>query len=272
MAKVDIMLPFWGDVNLLKKAVLSVTGQTEQDWRLVILDDCYPSEEPLKFINSLGDTRIEYIRHKNNIGVTKNFNECIKLAKSEYCILIGCDDMLLPHYLSTALDAIGDADMYQPSVGVINKDGVSYLPLVDRVKRILRPKKSGIYQGEKLATSLSRGNWLYFPSIMWRTASLQRYRFNPNFKITQDILLELQLIIDNGVLYLDNNHKTFLYRRFSESLSSKEKKNGGVRFDEETAAYNHLASLFESRGWPKAKKAAQQQLISKIHRKISSFK
>jgi len=42
----EIFLPFYGSVQLLKEAVLSVVAQTDKNWSLTVLDDCYPSEEP----------------------------------------------------------------------------------------------------------------------------------------------------------------------------------------------------------------------------------
>ena len=40
---IDIMLPYWGDFELLKKTINSVLSQTNNSWTLTIIDDCYPS-------------------------------------------------------------------------------------------------------------------------------------------------------------------------------------------------------------------------------------
>ncbi|HSW77780.1 MAG TPA: glycosyltransferase family 2 protein [Candidatus Chromulinivoraceae bacterium] len=268
MAKADILLTFWGDVELLKKAVESVVAQTEKDWHLFVLDDCYPSDEPAKYFANLKDKRITYYRHPKNIGITKNFNYAVKKAKAPYCILLGCDDIMLPNYLETALKNIGEADFYQPSVDVMDGDGTVYLPLGDRIKRFLQPKKSGIYQGEKLAASLSHGNWLYFPSILWKTATIKKYGFNDRYKIAEDVVLEMDIIKDGGRLYFDTA-TTFQYRRFAKSLSSVEKSKGGVRFDEEDEVYDHLASEFKKLGWNKAARAAAWRVTSRLHRALN---
>jgi glycosyltransferase involved in cell wall biosynthesis len=258
MAKVDVLLPFWGDVELLKQAVESVLAQTEQDWRLIVADDCYPSDEPALYFKNIGDKRITYIRHKVNLGITKNFNFLTHKASAPHCILIGCDDKLLPHYIERAIQKIGDADMYQPGVEVINERGITYLPVGDRVKRLLQPRKAGIYQGEKLAASLCHGNWLYFPSILWKTSTIQKYGFNQNYSVTQDVYLELSIIIGKGSLYFDNT-RSFQYRRFANSVSSVE-KSSGKRFNEEARVYDHFNKIFVSIGWKKAARA--NKLIS----------
>jgi glycosyltransferase involved in cell wall biosynthesis len=265
MTKVDILLTYWGDVDLLKEAVNSVLAQTENDWRLLVFDDCYPSKEPAKFFSALKDKRITYYRHKENIGITNNFNFALKDARAKYCVMLGCDDVMLPNYLELALAHVGDADMYQPLVDVIDGHSNVYLPLGDRIKRILQPRKSGSYAGEKITTSLCTGNWLYFPSIMWKTKTIKKYGFDPKYKIAEDVILEFNIIKDGGVLFFDRC-TTFQYRRFANSLSSREKSKHGVRFHEETDVYKHFAKVFMEMGWKKASRAAKWHVTSRLHR------
>lgn len=268
MKKIDILLPYWGEFSLLKETIESVLAQTNDNWTLTILDDHYPTLDAKLYCSQQIDKRISYYRNKRNIGITNNFNLSIEKAASDYCMILGCDDVLLPNYVEIALKNIGGNDFYQPSVEIVDADGKSYLPLADRVKRLLRPKKSGIYKGEALATSLCHGNWLYFPSITWKTSTLKRYRFDPKYKIVEDVVLELDIIKDGGKLFLDTN-ATFKYRRFANSLSSKEKAKGGVRFDEEDKVYSYLSEVFKELGWDKASRAARLHITSRIHRLIS---
>lgn len=268
MAKVDILLTYWGDVELLKKAVESVLNQTEPDWHLYVFDDCYPSQEPAKYFAKLKDKRITYFRHKKNIGITKNFNYALKTAGAKYCSMLGCDDIMLPNYLEQALASIGNADLYQPYVDVIDASGNVYLPLGDRIKRMLQPRKAGMYAGESLAASLCTGNWLYFPSILWRTEIIKKYKFDNKRRVVQDVIVELSIIKDGGTLYFDK-YTTFQYRRFKASVSSSEKAKGGVRFNEEKEAYNEFAKKFSAMGWKKASRAAKWHLTSRLHRIIA---
>lgn len=268
MAKIDILLPYWGDFTLFKQTVESVLQQSNPDWRLLIFDDCYPTDEAEKYIQTIRDPRVSYYRHKKNIGITHNFNFAVSHATSRYCSILGCDDILLPNYVDTALSNIGAADFYQPGVEVIDKNNNVYLPLVDRLKRLLRPPRSGIYKGEKLAASLCRGNWLYFPSIVWKTSILQHYPFNAAYKIAEDVIVELDMVKDGRELYLDNT-VSFRYRRFADSLSSKEKGKSGVRFNEENKVYDDFSIKFRSMGWNHAARAARLRLILRIYHMIS---
>jgi glycosyltransferase involved in cell wall biosynthesis len=263
MAKVDILLPFWGDVDLFKRTVLSVLAQTEDDWKLSIYDDHYPSLDAATFIESLRDPRISYHRHEQNIGITPNFNYALDRVAANFFVMVGCDDVFLPNYLEVALKEIDAADFYQPGVEIINGNGDVYAPLTDRVKDILRPQ-AGIYSGEKLASSLCKGNWLYFPSILWRSEVVKKYGFDNKYKIAEDLNLILQLILDDHKLKISST-KTFQYRRFAQSLSSKEKKRGGIRFEEEIEVYEKFSQLFKNRGWRKAALLAKLRITSRIN-------
>ena len=261
-------MPYWGDFSLLKQTVDSIFSQTSHDWHLTILDDHYPSTKAYEYYTKNPDPRLTYIRHEKNLGITKNFNYAVQSATAPYLVIVGCDDILLPNYVETALKNIGNADFYQPGVEVIDANGNIYLPLGDRVKRWLQPHKPGLFSGEELAVSLCHGNWLYFPSITWKTTTLQKYPFEETYKIVEDLDLELRLIIDGATLAFDTT-PSFQYRRFDESLSSKEKGKNGVRFSEETAAYTHFAKEFKKIGWTSAARAAKLHATSRINRIIS---
>lgn len=261
--KIDILLPYWGDFTLLKKAVDSVIAQTEQNWKMLIVDDCYPSDEAQKYFSKIKDDRITYYRHKENMGLVRNFNYVLDQATADYCVIFGCDDLLLPTYLETALSKIGESDMYQPGVNVIDENDKVYLPTADRLKKFLRPKGAGLHSGENVATSLCSGNWIYFPSILWRTSTLKKYGFDNTKGNTQDVIAELSIIRDGGSIYVDDE-VTFLYRRSAASFSSKAK--GGTRFTEERQTYLDFSDEFRKMGWKKAALSARIHITSRLHR------
>jgi len=270
MAKVDILLTYWGDFELLKKTVESVFAQTETDWHLSVFDDAYPTDEAKNYFKTVNDKRVTYVKHKKNIGITNNFNFALKTAKAKYCVMLGCDDKLLPNYIESALKNIGDADLYQPAVEIIDANDTVYLPIGDRIKNILRKKSPAVYQGQELATSLSNGNWLYFPSILWKTSTIQKYGFDPRYKIAEDLVLLFQIIKDGGTLFVDDK-VSFQYRRFADSLSSREKTKGGIRFHEENEVYSHFADEFKSIGWNTAARAAKLRITSRLHQFMEKF-
>jgi glycosyltransferase, family 2 len=78
------------------------------------------------------------------------------------------------------------------------------------------------------------------------------------------------MIIDGASLCFDST-ETFQYRRFADSLSSKEKGKNGIRFKEEKEVYDNFSDRFNEIGWKKAARAAKLRITSRAHSLLSKF-
>lgn len=269
----EFFVPFWGDPTLLFDAVESVRAQTVTDWRLQVIDDCYPDDSVAAYFAALGDERVVYTRNEKNLGITDNYREAIRRATSSHITILGCDDLLLPNYLevvSSTLALVPDADVVQPGVEVIDENGRPILPLVDRVKqRLLAPQKRGrngtaaVLRGEHLATSLIRGDWLYWPSLAFRTETLRRIDFRDGLPIIQDLALLMDIAFDGGTLAY-NPTVAFAYRRHTQSASQKTLLDGR-RFRDERAYYAEAVRLARTQEWTRTARAARLRLMSRLH-------
>lgn len=264
----EIFMPFYGDIEHFKLAVLSVTQQTDPNWELTILDDQYPSEIPAQFVVSLKDARIKYIRNESNLGVSRNFQKCIDLAQAEYITIMGCDDLLLPGYVSRTKEIIAgnkNVSYIQPGIEVVDENGQNYFPLGDKVKAKLKSKFAPpkLIGGEELATSLMQGCWTYFPSIAWKTSAIRKFNFRADFRIVLDLALQLDLIVQGGSLYVDSE-TTFAYRRHRKSVSMESALNG-TRFQEESRLFSEFGQRAAALGWKKAASAARLHTTSRIN-------
>ncbi|WP_440708548.1 glycosyltransferase family 2 protein [Herbiconiux sp. YIM B11900] len=266
----DIMMPFYGRPDHFREAVQSVLAQSDPDWRLVIVDDVYPDTAPGEWAASLAaaDPRVHYLRNAVNLGVGGNFRECVRLLENERAVLMGCDDRMHPRYverMASLAAAYPSASILQPGVEVIDAEGAVHHPLADRVKGLLRFRGSGArsYSGEPLATSLLRGNWAYFPSIVWRSEELRRHGFRPGFEVVQDLALMIDIILDGGSFVLDDE-VCFSYRRHAASVSAVTGPDG-AKFAEERALFAEAASRMRARGWPAAARAARLHVTSRLN-------
>lgn len=265
----DIMLPHYGDTGLMQAAVRSVLDQTDKDWRLTVVDDGKEEGVP-EWFASLGDSRVRYLRNEQNLGITKNFRKCVDLVESTHFAMLGSDDLLLPTYVETmraAIEAEPDAVIYQPGVEVIDENGNPSTTLGDEVKkRLYAPKDTSrrlVLSGEPLAANLLGGNWLYFPSIVWRADAVKEVSFREDLSVIQDLALIIELIRRGGKLVVEPA-TAFRYRRHSGSLSSSEAVSG-ARFGEAVRFFNEVAAELDRHGWPKAAKAARRHLSMRLH-------
>jgi glycosyltransferase involved in cell wall biosynthesis len=265
---VDVMLPYYGDVDQMKLAAQSVLNQQYQDWRLIVIDDGYPDPEPRRWFSEITDPRVTYLRNDENLGANGNYRKALGLVEAPYVVIMGADDIMLPNYLDvvvSAFEAYPKADVVQPGVQVIDEKGIACTPLVDAVKKVYAPKTNERIElkGEAMATSLVRADWAYFPSLAWRSETITRIGFTEGLDVVQDLALLLDIAAEHGSMIIDPV-LAFLYRRHSASDSSVRALDGR-RFDEERQFFESQAARFRVLGWKKAARAASFHTTSRLN-------
>ena len=264
----DVLFPFYGDVDAMKLAVRSVQEQSYQHWRLVVVDDGYPDPEPARWFAGIDDPRVSYQRNEVNLGANANYRKCLDLAIAPLMTVMGADDVMLPNHLAV-ITAVFDehprATAVQPGVVVINEHSRPVRPMSDRMKSFYAP--AGPYplelSGQELAVSLLRGNWTYFPALAWRTDAVRAVGFRPGLDVVQDLALLLDVALSGGTLVFDPR-PTFHYRRHS-AQDSAVRAIDGRRFDEEREFLTAEAKVLTQRGWDRAARVARWRLSSRLN-------
>ncbi|MGW0036806.1 glycosyltransferase family 2 protein [Gordonia sp. NPDC003376] len=263
---IDVMMPYYGDPGQFRHSVRSVLAQSDRDFRLVVVDDCYPDPHPREWLLGLGDGRVEYVRNETNLGVNGNFRRCVELVAAPWFVVMGCDDVMLPDYLSTVrrlAEQNPGAAVIAPGVEVIDADDAVVRPLGDRIKSVLAPRSAGVLSGERLAAGLYHGNWTYFPSLLWNTDAVRQVGFRPGLEIVLDLALLVDLAAAGGSLVHDPT-VVFRYRRHGDSVSSVQAVDGR-RFAEENAFFDGEAARCAALGWGRAARAARWHATSRLH-------
>jgi glycosyltransferase involved in cell wall biosynthesis len=270
---VDVLLPYYGDVAMMKQAVESILCQTSPDWALTVVDDGYPDESIPGYFGALAeqDSRITYVRNEQNLGANGNYRKALTYVRHELAVVMGADDVMLSNYVETVLAAhrqFPSAQIIQPGVEVIDEHNQLGMGLVDRMKQVYAPRVAGssgrrLLSGEPLAVSLIRGNWLYFPSVCWKSDALVAMNFREGLNVVQDLALALDLIKAGGCLVVDNT-VCFQYRRHRASDSSWRALEG-TRFIEERRFFTGMADEFAAIGWRRAARTARLHLSSRLN-------
>ena len=264
----EIFIPFWGDPALLYATIDSVKAQTDPAWSVVVVDDCYPDPSVAEHFAAEADPRIRYVRNEVNLGITANYELCRDLASRELMMFLGCDDLLDRTFVETVVAAHRDhpdAAIIQPGVRVIDSEGAEVHPLADRIKARIRPSAEGpvVLFGQGLAASLLTGNWLYWPSLVFRTEALRRHEFREGLPIVQDLALVIDMVAAGESLVLDPT-PCFFYRRHGGSASALTLA-AGSRFADDRRYYAQAVAQMEARGWPQAARAGRRRLTSRLH-------
>ena len=265
---VDILFPFYGDVAMMKEAVRSVLRQTDPDWRLIVVDDGYPDDSIPGWFDSLGDTRVTYMRNETNLGANGNYRKCLTFVENPLVQVMGADDVMLPNYVDWLVKAAKrhpDANIFQPGVFVIDEHGAPSHTLVEKVKGFYMPSRRvpQVLRGETLAVSILRGDWLYFPSLAWRAETILGIGFREGYDVVQDMALVCDVAMKGGGLLYDPT-AAFLYRRHSGSDSSWRALEG-TRFGEERRFFLQMAAEMDQLGWKRAARVARLHVSSRLH-------
>jgi hypothetical protein len=83
----------------------------------------------------------------------------------------------------------------------------------------------------KFLLSIVKGDWVYFPAILWNTKVLSNYKFSNNFNSAMDLDMFIKISFDD-ISFNISKSKLIKYRRHLESASSQNFKDDR-RFEEE---------------------------------------
>jgi hypothetical protein len=172
---------------------------------------------------------------------------------------------MLPGYIERMVMLVSEnvgPSVIQPGVRVIDESGAEVLPAGDRIKARIRSRTDADASGEEAVASLLIGNWTYFPSLLWHTATIRDIGFRA-YDVVQDLALLVDVLLAGGNLVVDDE-VTFEYRRHGQSDSSVRAVSGS-RFDEERAYFAAIRSELRTRGWYRAARRARLRPTSRGH-------
>jgi glycosyltransferase involved in cell wall biosynthesis len=111
------------------RAVNSVLLQTHKEIELIIVDDNEEDsayrKEIERYIKTMNDSRIEYIKHKKNMGACAARNTGIKAAKGEFITFLDDDDEWLPQKLEKQIPLMSNPEVGLVYCGYIDVDDVT---------------------------------------------------------------------------------------------------------------------------------------------------
>ena len=258
---VDVVIPYYNGFEYLKLAISSVLTQSFKEFRLTVIDDGTGDIRVEKYIKELNDSRITYECNPKNLGLQGNFEKSRLTISAEWGVILGHDDLLLPDYLMEMLakaEKFPSSGIIQPLVDVINYDGKVINTLVDSAKKQIRNltifvtrlrhlkswrNEDTLVPSELAIKAIMIGDFLYFPTLMWKNEYLRRHKFRQDLYVTLDIEMIISLLQAGADLLLIDKPLA-QYRRHSASTSGNP-DNKISRLSEETALYAEFSRVFK---------------------------
>ena len=110
---VSVIIPCYKMGGYIAEALESIGKQTYENWEVIAVDDCGPEDGTREIVESFAadqpQHRVEYIRHKENGGVSKARNTGIHAAGGKYLAFLDPDDFWGSSYLALHVKAL-DSD------------------------------------------------------------------------------------------------------------------------------------------------------------------
>jgi len=102
---VDIVIPVYGGLHVLKECVRSITERTSWKHRLIFVDDCSPDPEVDRYLRLLPDERT-HLRNKKNRGFAATVNRGVEAGKNPYVIILNSDVIVTENWVTKMLLAM----------------------------------------------------------------------------------------------------------------------------------------------------------------------
>lgn len=271
-----VLVPYHSGIAHLTSALVSLIGQTDPGWRAVVIDDS-PDDADVtesasacaRAVSGLGDERISLERPVRRLGVAGAFNRCFALAAASdaaYAVVLHADDELEPGYLE-AVAAVHrrqpEAACVAPRVKVIDDVGAAAHPLGDRVKAAMWPRQADRLTGDRGLARLLHGQFLYCPSVSFRTDVVATTPWDGRWQQVMDLDLFARILLSGRDIALCDE-PVYRYRRHPLTTTSRNTATL-VRLEEETRLCRQLASAAAEQGWRSAARAGRLRTTVRLH-------
>lgn len=229
---ISVIMSVYNAEKYLKEAVDSILNQTYKDFEFIIINDCSKD-------NSRAILREYAKKHKNiillnnldNLGLTRNLNLALTIAKGEYIARMDADDISDINRFKRQMDFFKEESSYD-IVGTFSED-------IDGHGEIIRSRTSPVTHN-KIMQMLPKLSPITHPTVMFKRSSLQKLGFyNVKYTTSQDLELWLRAA-GAGLKFYNIPEYLFKYRMDEDFVERKSFKFRWNDFRMRIDGYRHI--------------------------------
>lgn len=177
--RVDVFVVAYERPEWTHESVASILAQSFTDFRLLVSDDS-PSNRVRDALEEFtSNPRFHYVRHTPGVGMSTNWNDCIRRARAEMVAIFHDDDVYHADILRRSVELLDE----HPNVGFVHSAGVQ----VDEKGAEVRPIPHSwprVTGSQDFIRRLGRGKTSYVvcPTVVARRSLYQQaglFRENP---------------------------------------------------------------------------------------------
>ena len=266
--KLSVILPCYNiDDEYFKRGMESVLAQTFTDFELIVVDDCSPNPNNVKYVKSLQekDSRIKLIQNNPNQGAAESRNIGLAAARGEYIAFFDGDDYI-------------DCDYYEKLINTAEKHNADMVMCgfkrVDNAGNILktRDKKNSTAaytdDAERAAQFkvLSYALW----NKIYKRDLVKDIKFPKGVRLAEDVEFNFQAFLKSQKSVSVSNI-FYCYRHNPSSVTSSE-KDGTTAISTNIAVTGKLLGIYTSFTMrEKLKKQVEKYLLYRYIRYANKF-
>lgn len=132
---ISICIPAFNRPVQLEELLTSIRGQEFSGLEIVIAEDASPERKAIRAVvekyRASSIAQINYVENADNLGYDGNLRQLVALARGEYCLFMGNDDLLCSGALEQVRRAIDDYE----DIGVILRSYRSFVGTPDNIQQ-----------------------------------------------------------------------------------------------------------------------------------------
>jgi glycosyltransferase involved in cell wall biosynthesis len=203
---VTVIIPTFNRAAYLEEAIASAASQDFASAVVLVADNASQDDTQAvvdRAVTRYGADRVEYVRHDTNIGWNANASRALADVKTDFALVLGDDDRLLPGALTravAALDRAPGAGFVHSACETINENGDVVDAATDWTKGLVEDTlEPGAVFIERTIPWMAR---VFTLTVLLRHQALPDVIWDPADGLSPDYFLWLRIALDWDVQYL----------------------------------------------------------------------
>jgi glycosyltransferase involved in cell wall biosynthesis len=236
--RITVAIPNFNTAHRLPSAIASVLAQRFQDFELLVLDNASTDDTPA-VVARYDDPRIVFHVNERNLGFAGNVHLGCRMARGDYVVVMGTDDILCPDFLGEAV-AMLDAEPGCPMV----HGPAAWIDMQGRRYGYSEPGWARITPGRDAMLGAFRTGFC-FTTMVLRTAAIRATgNFDERWLEVIDLWLFCRMCLAGDIGYLD---KVLVEYRVHPTAMSAVMGRSNLMFRRQ------LAAAREAFAWPETR-------------------
>ncbi|TDD96194.1 glycosyltransferase family 2 protein [Flavobacterium cellulosilyticum] len=123
---VTVICSCFNHAKFVTDSIQSVLNQSYKNIQIIIVDDCSTDDSVSVIENFIIQfPQILFIKNTSNLGLTKSFNNAVKLAKGDYLVDLAADDVLFPDCITIQLETFKNTTLKNLAIVYGNAEIIS---------------------------------------------------------------------------------------------------------------------------------------------------